>query len=146
MPILFADNSVKSKLRDKLKLKQFISAAVLKQVKKEISLQYVFVSDAYLLAMNQSFLKHNTFTDIITFDLSENNKKIIGEIYISVERVTQNAEKFKVSYFQELHRVIFHGVLHLCGFKDKKKEDIALMRKKEEQWLKDYAKNFNVTF
>jgi rRNA maturation RNase YbeY len=98
-------------------------------------LTYVFCSDSYLLSINKQFLKHNTLTDIITFRLSEKGEPIEAEIYISVQRVAENAVKFHVSTDHELHRVIIHGVLHLVGFKDKKPAEKTLMRKTEEACL-----------
>lgn len=98
-------------------------------------LNYIFCSDAYLLSINQEFLKHNTLTDIITFRLSEPGKPIEAEIYISIDRVAENALKFRATTDQELHRVIIHGVLHLIGFKDKKPAEKVLMRKTEEACL-----------
>ncbi len=89
--------------------------------------------------MNQQYLNHNTLTDIITFDLGESESELIGEIYISVERVKENAIKFETTYPDELHRVIFHGALHLCGFKDKKEADQKIMRQMENSCLKDYT-------
>lgn len=100
---------------------------------KEVS--FIFCSDSYLLQMNQSFLNHNTLTDIITFDYSKSRNALEGEIYISVERVLENAEKFEVSFEQEIKRVMIHGILHLLGFKDKKVKEKAQMRKKEEACL-----------
>ncbi|MBK8289854.1 MAG: rRNA maturation RNase YbeY [Flammeovirgaceae bacterium] len=100
---------------------------------KEVS--FIFCSDSYLLQMNQSFLNHNTLTDIITFDHSKSRNALEGEIYISVERVLENAEKFEVSFEQEIKRVMIHGILHLLGFKDKKVKEKAQMRKKEEACL-----------
>lgn len=100
---------------------------------KEVS--FIFCSDSYLLQMNQSFLNHNTLTDIITFDYSKSRNALEGEIYISVERVLANAEKFEVSFEQEIKRVMIHGILHLLGFKDKKVKEKAQMRKKEEACL-----------
>ncbi len=82
-------------------------------------LQYIFCSDAYLLDINREYLQHDFFTDIITFDLSEKGQPINAEIYISVERVRDNAANYNSSFRKEIHRVIFHGVLHLCGYKDK---------------------------
>jgi rRNA maturation RNase YbeY len=109
---------------------------VAKTEKKEIGdLTYVFCSDDYLLSLNQQFLKHNTLTDIITFDYSEGKKELSGEIYISIDRVADNAAKFKTDFQDELHRVMIHGVLHLAGYKDKKPAEKALMRKKEEACL-----------
>ncbi len=116
-------------------LKSFISYLFKKEKKSLASLSYVFASDNYLLEINQKHLKHNFFTDIITFDLSNNTKEIIGEAYISVERVRENAIKQKTTLKKELLRVIFHGALHLCDYTDKKKSEITIMRQKEEEYL-----------
>jgi probable rRNA maturation factor len=103
-------------------------------------LDFIFCTDAYLLNLNQQFLQHDTFTDIITFDYSVASKvgpkAIAGEIYISIERVKENAKIFKTGYINELHRVMIHGVLHLCGFKDKKAAEQAEMRAQEDLGLK----------
>jgi len=100
------------------------------------SLNFIFCSDSYLLKINRDFLKHDFYTDIITFDLSEGQpKRIVGEIYISIDRVRENAINLTLPFKDELLRVIFHGVLHLCGYKDKKKIEIVKMRQKEEQYL-----------
>ena len=104
-----------------------------KKTIKEIN--YVFCSDKYLLQLNQGFLNHKTLTDIITFDNSEGKNGLEGEIYISIERVQENALKFNNEFEDELHRVMIHGVLHLIGYKDKKPSEKALMRKKEEACL-----------
>lgn len=143
MPAKFAEQDIKSKLRNKRKLSRFIDHQLKKTTKKTAALQYVFVSDDALLQMNQQFLQHDTFTDIITFDLSESPDKIIGEIYISIDRVTENANKFSTAYTAELHRVIFHGALHLCGYKDKTKADKETMRAMEDKWLKAYLQVVN---
>lgn len=102
------------------------------------SLDYIFCSDAYLLKINQQYLRHNDYTDIITFELSATSQTE-GEIYISVDRVKDNAMKFETTFSHELHRVIFHGALHLCGYKDKKKQEVLLIRKKEDEYLKLYC-------
>lgn len=104
-----------------------------KKTIKEIN--YIFCSDEYLLQLNQGFLNHKTLTDIITFDNSEGKNGLEGEIYISIERVQENAIKFNTEFEDELHRVMIHGVLHLIGYKDKKPSEKALMRKKEEACL-----------
>ena len=104
-----------------------------KKTIKEIN--YIFCSDGYLLQLNQGFLNHKTLTDIITFDNSEGKNGLEGEIYISIERVQENAIKFNTEFEDELHRVMIHGVLHLIGYKDKKPSEKALMRKKEEACL-----------
>lgn len=142
MAVKFYEQEVSSRLKQKRKLAAFLEEMVHKYLKKikTVSLNYIFCTDEYLLQINREFLKHDTFTDIVTFDLTEHNKELQGEIYISVERVAENAAKYNVSYESELHRVIFHGALHLCGFKDKKEADKLEMRKKEDHYLKQYFK------
>ena len=103
-------------------------------------IRYIFCSDDYLLSLNQRHLHHNTLTDIISFDLTEPGQPLQAEIYISIDRVKENAVKFQVPFLHELHRVIFHGALHLCGFKDKKPAEIATMRMKEDYYLGQYFK------
>jgi probable rRNA maturation factor len=121
-------------------LKQFI-ASIFKMERKQLgNLTYIFCSDEYLLQMNRDHLNHDYYTDIITFDLSDGNGLIQGEIYISTDRVRDNASQLSTSINNELHRVIFHGVLHLCGYKDKTKADAILMRSKEDQYLNLYFK------
>jgi rRNA maturation RNase YbeY len=123
----------------KTALKTFVETVFKKEKYPLEELNYIFCSDAYLLQINQAHLKHNTYTDIITFDLSADRSfGIIGEIYISIDRVKENAQTFQTPFITELSRVIFHGALHLCGYKDKKQEDAQLMRKMEEKYLKDY--------
>ncbi len=99
------------------------------------SLNIIFCSDEYLLAINQQFLQHDYYTDIITFDYNI-EKAIIGELYISIDRVQDNAQKSKATIENELYRVIIHGVMHLCGYKDKRKNDVKIMRTKEEKYIK----------
>ncbi|HQQ81801.1 MAG TPA: rRNA maturation RNase YbeY [Cyclobacteriaceae bacterium] len=99
------------------------------------SLTYVFCSDAFLGKMNEEFLGHRTLTDIISFDLSESGSRVIGEIYISVPRVRENARKFNQPFEIELRRVLVHGLLHFMGFKDKSPAEKAQMRSKEEASL-----------
>lgn len=121
-------------------MKKFISHIFKKERKKLESLSYIFCSDDYLLEINKSHLKHNYYTDIITFDLSETQERITGEIYISIDRVRDNAANLDVTINEELHRVIFHGVLHLCGYKDKKPADTKKMRAAENECLGAYFK------
>lgn len=123
-----------------LKGKRLLQSFVVDLVKGERNipcrLQYVFCSDEYLHGINVSFLEHDDYTDIITFDLSiDSNSLIEGEIYVSVDRVVANAEEFVVSFEDELLRVIFHGALHLCGFGDKSEVDRIQMRAKENEYL-----------
>src|SRR5215831_13883954 len=121
-------------LQERSKLKEFIASMFRKEKKSLRRLDYIFCTDDYLLSLNRDFLKHDYFTDIITFDLSETDQ-IVGEVYISIDRVKDNAVSLENTFRQELLRVIFHGALHLCGFKDKKPKDIKLMRQKEEFYL-----------
>lgn len=103
-----------------------------------LSLNYIFCSDDYLLEVNRTALQHDYYTDIITFDLREKftSKTVVGEIYISVDRVKENASEFGVSFKNELHRVMSHGLLHLIGFKDKSEEEEKEMRSAEDNALK----------
>lgn len=124
-------------LRDRKTLKSFIEKVFKKEGRSLESLNYIFVSDNRLLEINRNFLNHDYYTDIITFDLSS-GPLITGEIYISVDRVRENARTLKQSFRKELHRVVFHGALHLCGYKDKSPRDIKIMRQKEEDYLNSY--------
>jgi probable rRNA maturation factor len=101
-------------------------------------INYIFCDDDYLHKLNVEFLNHDTLTDIISFDYSV-GKIIQGDIFISVERVKENASDFEVPFLEELHRVIIHGVLHYCGYKDKTPKDSLLMREKENFYLKRLA-------
>jgi probable rRNA maturation factor len=141
MSIKYYQQEVNARLLNKKLLSAFIIQQCAKAKVPELQLVYVFVSDAHLLSMNQQFLSHDTYTDIITFNLCEpSNNVLIGEIYISTDRVLDNAETLQQSYTHELHRVIFHGVLHLLGYNDKSKKQAEVMRAMEDAWLKAYAK------
>ena len=140
MLVQFYIAGTKITLKERTKLKGFIISIFLKEGKKLNSINYIFCSDQYLLGINREFLKHDYYTDIITFNLSGIRDPINGEVYISVDRVRENAKNLKVSFQCELHRVIFHGVLHLCGHKDKKTADIYLMRELEDEYLNIYFK------
>jgi rRNA maturation RNase YbeY len=137
--ITFHNQSIAFDLKKKLKLKQWIKFIAEKENKQVGAINYVFCNDDELLAINLKHLNHNTLTDIITFDYTEGNV-IHSDIFISIERVKENATKFKVTFEEELHRVLIHGILHLCGFKDKSKLDAELMRKKENWALKIKSK------
>jgi rRNA maturation RNase YbeY len=127
-------------LKDRQILKAFLRSLFKKEGTKLDSLRYIFCSDKYLLEINRQYLNHDDYTDIITFNLSDSPVPVNGEIYISVDRVKDNARQFNTSFRQELHRVIFHGALHLCGYKDKSSKDEKLMREKENQYLALYFK------
>ena len=137
MAINFYNEKVEFVLKNKTKLKNWIKTIAQLENKLVGPLNFVFTNDEELLKKNIQFLKHTTFTDIITFDYSQNNK-LSGDIFISIERVAQNAKKFNVVVEEELHRVIIHGVLHLCGYGDKTPALALKMRKKENWALKLY--------
>ena len=125
-------------LRDRTRLKLFVENLFKREKRKLNNLSYIFCSDEHLLTVNQEFLKHDFYTDVITFDLSADLQSTEGEVYLSIDRIKDNAQKEGVSFKEELHRVIFHGALHLCGYKDKNKVDCLIMRKMEDKYLKGY--------
>jgi rRNA maturation RNase YbeY len=125
-------------LKERTRLKLFIERLFTREKKNLGSLSYIFCSDEHILCINNDFLKHDFYTDVITFDLSSSKTVIDGEVYLSVDRIRDNAKTEGVSFKEELHRVIFHGALHLCGYKDKKREDVVKMRLKEGEYLKWY--------
>ena len=125
-------------LKERTRLKLFIEKLFTSEKTKLGNLSYIFCSDEHLLTINNDFLKHDFYTDVITFDLSSSKNEIEGEVYLSVDRIKDNAKQLGVSFKEELHRVIFHGALHLCGYKDKKKEEALIMRSKENKYLKRY--------
>lgn len=135
--VTFHFNEVKFGLANRQRLKSFIASVFAKYRKRLESISYVFCTDEYLLQINKQYLKHNYYTDIITFDLSSSSR-IVGEIYISVDRVRDNARKTDSTLTEELHRVIFHGALHLCGLKDKTEKEKSKMTKAEDECLKKY--------
>ncbi|HMN33041.1 MAG: rRNA maturation RNase YbeY [Chitinophagaceae bacterium] len=135
----FINNGVASYLKEKEKLSKFITTFISEKSNRESHIQYIFVDDEFLLDLNQKFLQHDTLTDIITFDLSKKKTdKLEAEIYISIPRVKENATLFQVKYQHELHRVIFHGMLHLCSYNDKTPTQIAKMRKMELFCIEKY--------
>ena len=132
--INFLSEGIEFKVKNQNKLRAWIKKVIETEGKKLSTLVYIFCSDSYLLTINQDFLKHKTLTDIITFDYSLEGR-VDGEIYISIERVSENALKFGKTIEDELHRVMIHGVLHILGFKDKSPSQKSIMRKKEEACL-----------
>ena len=107
--------------------------------KKEVGeISIIFTNDEHLLSINQDYLKHDYFTDIITFDYS-NDQYISGDLFISLERVGENAKHFEKDFFNELCRVVFHGVLHLCAYNDKTESEISIMRSKEEFYIDNFV-------
>jgi probable rRNA maturation factor len=136
MPVInFFEEDISYKLKDKAKVRKWITDTVVAEGYKLQELTYIFCSDEYLLTINQQYLDHDTFTDIITFDNSEYEGEITGDIFISIPRILENAAKFKVTDADELHRVIIHGALHLLGYTDKKPADKQKMTEKEDYYL-----------
>lgn len=122
-------------LKNKTRLKEFIVSIFDHESKPLKKLDYVFCSDEYLLQMNNDFLQHDYYTDIITFPLSDKHQPIVGEIYVSLDRVKDNASQLNASVLDETLRVLFHGALHLCGFGDKSAKEIKTMREKEDFYI-----------
>ena len=115
-------------------LDTWIEDVINEEFHKQGNISYIFCNDEYLLERNVKYLNHNTLTDIISFDYTM-GKLIAGDIFISIDRVKENAEKFSASFKDELHRVMIHGILHFCGYSDKTNEEKELMRSKEDYYL-----------
>ncbi len=133
--ISFFEEDIQYNLKDKLKVKRWIKDTIEAEGYQLDELTYIFCSDAYLLQINQQYLNHDTYTDIITFDNSAEKGIITGDIFISIERIRENAAKFNQSVIDELHRVIIHGTLHLLGYKDKTAIDSKNMTQMEDKYL-----------
>jgi len=125
-------------LKEREKLKGFINSLIAKEKKNLNNLNYIFCNDNALLEINRKYLDHNFFTDVITFNLSSSRKEILADIYISVDRIRENAKSLKLPLKEELHRVMLHGLLHLCGYNDKTEAQRKLIRKKEDFYLNLY--------
>ncbi|MFN2456756.1 MAG: rRNA maturation RNase YbeY [Chitinophagaceae bacterium] len=119
-------------------LKQFLIEIAKKEGKKVDLLQYIFCSDEYLKKLNKRYLKHNSYTDIITFPFSSTTEPILADAYISTDRVRDNATHYQTSFERELHRVVFHGLLHLCGYSDNTCDDARLIREKEDDFINKF--------
>jgi probable rRNA maturation factor len=133
--ITFFEEDTTYKLKNKKAVRHWITETIKAEGFKLKELNYIFCSDNYLLQINQQYLNHDTYTDIITFDNSETNKLISGDIFISIDRIRENALKFNISEPDELHRVIIHGALHLLGYKDKTAVTKKKMTLKEDFYL-----------
>jgi probable rRNA maturation factor len=136
--ISFNNNGVNPDLKDKAILKIFLESIFDEEMVDFQKISYIFCTDEYLHKLNMEYLHHDTLTDILTFTLSETSLPIISEIYISVERVKENSRILKTNYEEELHRVIIHGILHLCGFSDHTPQLKEEMRNKENYYLNKY--------
>lgn len=130
----FFNEDVSYVLKDKMKLKNWVKIMIEQHQKSLGEVNFVFCSDEYLHEMNVEYLQHDTLTDIITFDYCDGNT-VSGDLFISIDRVKDNASDLKIKLTDELHRVMIHGVLHLIGFKDKSQQDAATMRSQEEKSL-----------
>ena len=133
--INFFEEDISFKLKNKTAVKQWIKTTIEAEGYKLKELNYIFCSDEYLLKINQQYLDHDTYTDIVTFDNSEKDRIIEGDIFISIDRIRENAVKFNSGEANELHRVIIHGALHLLGYQDKTAEKKKIMTEKEDQYL-----------
>lgn len=133
--INFFSQDISFKLARPAETRRWIQQVIAEEGKTLVHLNYIFCSDAYLLQINQQYLNHRTLTDIITFDNSEGEGLIEGDVFISMERVRANAAELNVSSDDEMHRVLIHGVLHLIGYGDKSAGQKSLMRKKEDAYL-----------
>lgn len=131
----FFTEDVKFFLPDSRVVSKWIRLVILQEARIHVNLNFVFCSDEYLRQINNKFLRHDTYTDIVTFDNSEHLGEVEGDIFISIDRVSENALKFKRPFFEELSRVIIHGVLHLIGYDDKTPSQKRQMRKKEDTYL-----------
>jgi rRNA maturation RNase YbeY len=132
--VFFTAHDVDSPVTDPDRMEVWITHALESEGRDLNRLDFVFCSDAFLLEINRTYLDHDTYTDIITFPLNAN--PVLAEIYISVDRVRENANGLGIPFEDELHRVIIHGVLHLCGYDDHEEDDIREIRGKEEEYLK----------
>jgi len=133
--IFFNDLDIKSSLLHKGKFKDFITNIFRDENRKLERVDIIFCQDAYLLELNKKFLNHNFYTDTLTFVLSKANEPLLGEIYISIDRIKANSNDFRDTYQNELARVVIHGCLHLCGYADKPKNQALLMIKRQEEYL-----------
>jgi probable rRNA maturation factor len=133
--INFFSESINYNLKQKLKLKKWVKATIEKEGYTLQELNFIFCNDEYLLEINRQYLNHDTYTDIITFDNSDEENIIVGDIFISIERIKENAKIYNKTDFDEVCRIMIHGTLHLLGYKDKGKEAKTLMTQKEDEYL-----------
>lgn len=134
--ITFTYHSIKPVKFERVLLKSFLPLIFLEEKVEYVEVGYVFCNDNFLLGLNKEYLNHDTYTDILTFTLSEESQPIISEIYISIERVKDNAKFLNISFEEELYRVMIHGILHLCGYSDH-----STLLKKEMTLKEDYYLN-----
>ena len=133
--IQFTSHNIPFTIKNKLYLKTFLASIFVREKVEFKSVGYIFCTDEFLLKLNQQYLNHDTYTDILTFTLSGTSLPVVSEIYISIERVKENVAALSVSFEEELHRVMIHGILHLCGYTDETIEAKKEMRKREDYYL-----------
>ena len=143
MNISFFSENIDFQLFSTISIQKWIEEILLDSKATASTLNFIFCPDNYLLEINRKYLKHDYYTDIITFPYQQHPEALEADIYISIDRVKENATNLGVSFQDELLRVIIHGVLHLLGYKDKSPEDLARMRDMEEQCLQRYREAFN---
>ncbi|MCB9194780.1 MAG: rRNA maturation RNase YbeY [Flavobacteriales bacterium] len=132
--IYYHSEDIRYEVKNKLHIRKWITDTIINEGLKLGDINYIICSDEYLLKLNRSSLDHDYYTDIITFDYCENGE-VSGDLFISIDRVLDNSRIIGSDFIEELHRVMIHGVLHLCGYKDKTKKDEETMRKKEDYYL-----------
>ena len=137
--IHFFQEDIDFELRSVQAIRQWLSTVLDEENNKGKRLHYIFCSDAYLLQLNIQYLQHDTLTDIITFSDSREGQGLAGDIFISIERIRENAALYEVNFEEELRRVMVHGLLHLLGYKDKTKAEKKRMREKEDYYLAKYS-------
>ena len=138
--IHFFFDGIRPALRNRKDLKLFLMSIFKSEGIEVDTLNFIFSTDKAVYAINKRFLRHDFFTDIITFNLARKGKPVVADVYVSVDRVRQNALSQGETFERELHRVIFHGALHLCGYKDKSKSQVREMRNREDHYLAGYFK------
>lgn len=136
--VRFFSHDIRPGINNIRSLKQFIESLFKREKKNLGSINYIFCSDKTILGINKEYLNHDFYTDVITFNLSTSSKTILAEVYVSIDRVRDNARNLGVSIKSELHRVIFHAALHLCDYNDKTKNDLKRMRALEDELLHQY--------
>jgi probable rRNA maturation factor len=140
-PIQFFREEISFTLKDKTRIRRWLNVVIREENKKPWYVNIILTNDEYLFELNKTYLKHETFTDILTFPyLEEDNDVISGDIFISINRVRENAGIFKQDFLIELHRVMVHGILHLIGYDDKGKKEKEIMTQKEDYYLEKFSR------
>ncbi|MDO8993832.1 rRNA maturation RNase YbeY [Daejeonella sp.] len=139
IPINFFTEDISFNIKQRGLVRTWIRNTIIAENHRLRLLNFIFCSDAYLLSINQQYLNHDTYTDIITFDNSDIKQEIVGDIFISLDRIRENAKELNINEIDELHRVMIHGTLHLLGYPDKGKSAKALMTEKEDLYLSKRA-------